>query len=351
MKHKRKIENMSVEQLHKIRGEISFPEYQRQPHLWTDEKKRLLIDSILEDIDIPKLYFNRTGTSSFEVVDGQQRLWAIWDFLDGGYEISIDGKQRKFTGLPKAEQETIKKYTLQVTVFDGADDPYLRELFVRLQLGLLLITGEKLHAANGVMKDFVFGKMVRHQFIQKLGIPPRRFARETLCAQICINSFARAKIGSFARTRYEDLIALFREYEDPVGKDKEFFASRIVIILKVLDELMECFGASAAALRNRSLVLSLYLLVEDILGESRGMTKEQRDNISAFTNMLWKRLREEARAGFDRRNRELYSLQGFMSSAPGERYQIEGRHLKLQELFGYFEKGRTIKGDKAAGHG
>src|SRR5207249_3068261 len=52
---KRTVENWSVERLHKARTQISFPEYQRQPKLWSVEKKQLLIDSILRDIDIPKL--------------------------------------------------------------------------------------------------------------------------------------------------------------------------------------------------------------------------------------------------------------------------------------------------------
>src|SRR2546428_13721552 len=82
---KRKVETWSVGRLHKERAQISFPEYQRQPNLWSTEKNSLLIDSILQDIDIPKLYFNHTGDGGYEVVDGQQRLWALWEFLDDAY--------------------------------------------------------------------------------------------------------------------------------------------------------------------------------------------------------------------------------------------------------------------------
>ena len=65
------------------------------------------------------------------------------------------------------------------------------------------------------MKDFVFGRMVSHRFVRVLGISERRYAKQTLCAQICINSFTREKLKSFARTRYDDLLNFFSEYEDP----------------------------------------------------------------------------------------------------------------------------------------
>lgn len=57
------------------------PQYQRTP-VWSDEKKQLLIDSILRNYDLPKFYLRVSNNPSYdhEVVDGQQRLRAIWEF-------------------------------------------------------------------------------------------------------------------------------------------------------------------------------------------------------------------------------------------------------------------------------
>ena len=71
------------------------PQYQRGS-VWTEVQRQLLIDSILRGYDIPKLYLRELANHStyeFEVVDGQQRLRAIWDFMDNQYglgEISND---------------------------------------------------------------------------------------------------------------------------------------------------------------------------------------------------------------------------------------------------------------------
>lgn len=89
MKIKRSVEEWSIEQLIQKQPRISFPDFQREKKLWSTRQKALLIDSILRDFDIPKLYFNQTekDKDDFEVIDGQQRLWAIWDFFNDEYSV------------------------------------------------------------------------------------------------------------------------------------------------------------------------------------------------------------------------------------------------------------------------
>jgi hypothetical protein len=341
MKRPRRIENWTVNQLEKRRNQISFPEYQREKSLWPVEKKSMLIDSILNDIDIPKLYFNRIKADEIEVIDGQQRLWSIWEFLDEIFQYQSDGKKSYFSGLTPSQQRIIRDYTFQVTVFEQADEDYLRELFVRLQLGLLLNTGERLHAGTGKMKNFVFNALAGHKFVKAIGIPARRFAKETLCAQISINSFARAKQGSFSRTRYEDLNVFFKEYADPRGKDLELFQRQTKSIYAVMDQLWGCFAESARNLRNRMYILSIYLFVEE-----HSVSAREGKTLTEFVFLLWRRLKEEAALGIDRENRELYSFQSYLSSAPGEEYQIERRHKKLEEYYEFYKAKKKIMGDR-----
>jgi hypothetical protein len=217
-------------------------------------------------------------------------------------------------------------------------------MFLRLQLGLLLNTGEKLHAKAGKMKELTFKKMPRKDFVSRLGIPQRRYAKETLCAQICINSFSREKVGTFARTRYEDLDLFFDEYQHPKGKDLEFFDERQAGILDTLDALGNSFASRAMELKNRSYILSVYLLYE-VLSQNKNWSQKADSEFVSFALLLWRRVKEEARAGFDRDNRELYSFDVLVNSAPGERYQIGRRHDKMLEYYEHFRKTGKIKGD------
>ena len=361
----RTVENWTIEELYEKRGRITFPEYQREPRLWPTERKARLIDSILRDIDIPKLYFYKVPTetpsgssareavdsaaeettsiseeTNYEVVDGQQRLWAIWDFLDGEY--SLEGK--KFGDLTDGQPDAIRNYMLQVTVMEDAGDEYLQEMFLRLQLGLPLNMGEKLNALSGAMKDLVFKGLALHEFVSNLGIPERRFARQTLCAQICINSFARATTGSFARTRYEDLQYFFQKFEHPIGSDKTTFDTQSEKIATILDDLWQAFAKDTKRLRNRSYILSVYLFYEELSGKEEGISTEEKTQFADFILTLWDSLKNEASKGIKRSDEGLYQFETYLSSAPGEKYQIERRHERLRAYYEHFNNTGRVTG-------
>ncbi len=182
---KRELIEITIKALHDMRAKINFPDYQREANLWSIEKKMLLIDSIVENIDIPKLYFAPSEDQDFEydVIDGQQRLWAIWGFFDNDF--ALKDKKVKYEDLEKDIKNKIDNYKLQITLIHDGSDEYLRTLFLRLQLGLILVSGEKLHAMKGEMKNFIFETMANHKFIkEKISIPCRRFAHETF---VCPN--------------------------------------------------------------------------------------------------------------------------------------------------------------------
>src|SRR3990167_5814992 len=67
------------------------PDFQR-PAVWGRSQKQLLIDTILRDYDVPKLYWRKTSSKpdTYDVVDGQQRLRAIWEFFEGEYKLPKD---------------------------------------------------------------------------------------------------------------------------------------------------------------------------------------------------------------------------------------------------------------------
>jgi hypothetical protein len=60
------------------------PDFQRPP-VWSGPKSKLLIDTILRGYDVPKLYWRKTGSTPdrYDVVDGQQRLRAIFEYHGG----------------------------------------------------------------------------------------------------------------------------------------------------------------------------------------------------------------------------------------------------------------------------
>ena len=86
------LDKKKVSELLTIRGSLDFnPAWQRGA-VWGRDRKSLLIDSILRGFAVPELYFRvlpaRSPIYDFEVVDGQQRLLSIVDYIDGKYELN-----------------------------------------------------------------------------------------------------------------------------------------------------------------------------------------------------------------------------------------------------------------------
>ncbi len=343
----KKVRDWEIEKICKKRSNITLPEYQREKRLWNETDKRNLIDSILKGIDIPKLYFYKVpDTKIYEVVDGQQRLWAIWDFYDGMYRLK---DRRTFSSLQPAEKDKITKYKLQITEITEATDEELRLLFLRLQLGLLLKTGEKLHALTGTIKDFVFKKMSMHRFMRAIvNISKKRFSKETLCAQICINSYHKAKSNTFFRTRFKDLEDFFIAGKNSKGKELKFLNERFDSILFVFRILGKYFRGKKHLLKNRSFVLSIYLLVEELIKDkSPGEISAVMPSFVRFVEFFLRRLKEEIQAGIERKNKDLYNFQSYLNNATGEKYQITNRHEELETFFKYYLRNKgKIKGDK-----
>jgi hypothetical protein len=171
------------------------PDYQR-PAVWTVAQKQMLIDSMLREYDVPKLYWQKTGSKPdrYDVVDGQQRLRAVWDFFDGSYKLPkdadpIDGEDVagcEYKLLPDEIRMKLDTYPLDVVIIEDTDDDEIREMFLRLQNGTTLRAQEKRNAYPGRMRDFV-KELSAHPFFRKVGFQNSRYTYDLIVAQlVCI---------------------------------------------------------------------------------------------------------------------------------------------------------------------
>ena len=69
-------------------GKYKYDAAYQRDKVWSEEKKSFLIDSILKNYPIPpvflRLRINKdTGATTYDVIDGKQRLTTIRDFIEG----------------------------------------------------------------------------------------------------------------------------------------------------------------------------------------------------------------------------------------------------------------------------
>src|SRR5690348_8232177 len=82
-------------------GELDIrPPFQRNP-VWSERQQSALIDTILLEYPIPELYMqditDADGNQKFSLVDGQQRIRAVLDFLAGQFE--LDEESPRWPGM------------------------------------------------------------------------------------------------------------------------------------------------------------------------------------------------------------------------------------------------------------
>ena len=141
------------------------PDYQRGL-VWSRERQQLLIDSILRKYDIPKIYIARNqniaNAPKYDVVDGQQRLTAIFQFcsdeLELGDNITLAGADlagRTYSQLPEELQEEFDDYQLSISEIRDASVEEIHKMFLRLQEGVSLNPAEKRNAMICDIRDSV----------------------------------------------------------------------------------------------------------------------------------------------------------------------------------------------------
>lgn len=168
------------------------PDYQRG-EVWTKSQKQLLIDSLLNNIDIPKIYLReiRRGAFEFEAVDGQQRLRSIFDFLDDGFSLdkdadSVEGADvaaKSFTELGTKIQIELTSKSLDVTHLVDYSDDDVEDMFLRLQNGTPLNAAEKRHAWSGEVRQVVT-RLSKHRLFSLAGFTNKRFGFEDAAAKV-----------------------------------------------------------------------------------------------------------------------------------------------------------------------
>jgi hypothetical protein len=156
-----------LRQLHTDSQLLLAAEFQRNS-VWPQAAKAYLIDTILNDRPIPVLYFQRTvsaqtGRSVFTVIDGQQRLRAIFEFMDDRVRLTqstnASFKNLKFSGLSTEQKSQVLNYDLLIEELTGYDDEDIKDMFIRMNKYVVRLSKQELRHARekGKFKDFVEG--------------------------------------------------------------------------------------------------------------------------------------------------------------------------------------------------
>ena len=137
-------------------GELELsPPYQRNP-VWVERQKAYLMDSILNSFPIPEIYMQDTvtakGEAKYYVVDGQQRIRACLEFLEGKF--TLDGEDSPnyadfyFEDLTDEEKKRFYDYKFVVRILPEMTGEEIRNIFQRLNRNVIALNQQELRHAT-----------------------------------------------------------------------------------------------------------------------------------------------------------------------------------------------------------
>lgn len=287
------IPSSSILHLYSLRDSIWFdPPYQRASDVWPPEKRKLLIDSILNGYDVPKLYFHEFFPAKvidgnrykYAIVDGKQRLQTIFKFIEGKFALSEDiefiaDPTRKLGGLTYAE--LAREFPDLKTRFDGfvlpiisimtEDTELIEDMFSRLNEAVPLSAAEKRNALGGIVPIMV-RDMARHAFFEnKLPFENRRYRHFDLATKFLL----LAEKDHLIDTKKRQLDEFVKSHRDA----DEQITLATAKAAQVLDEMASLFVDDDPLLRSVGTVTLYYYLFLDSVnnGWSAALTRSELD--------------------------------------------------------------------------
>ena len=229
------LEPLSIRAFQKIADRVDFaPIYQRYGNIWSPEKKRLLIDTIINGFDIPKFYFNyfveennilNPTKAIYAVIDGKQRLQIILDFLNDKFALDeefvyYENPQFDLKGLKFSEiaiqhsyvASIIENFVLDIIYVITDEEDKLEELFLRLNGGAALTNAEKRNAIGGFINRQI-REIVEHHifFLNKLRFKNPRYQYQDLLTRLlfieennALLSLTNSALDRFVRDKAND---------------------------------------------------------------------------------------------------------------------------------------------------
>lgn len=229
-------------------------EYQRGSRLWPSGARSYFIDTILTGFPFPKLYFyeyldRSARKTKREIVDGQQRISAIMDFVDGKYALTSVSRLhhgKRFSDLEEDVQDLFLGYSVPVDVIRNAEKSDILEMFRRMNAYTLpLNEAEKRHSTyQGPFKWFINETATEYTpLFVEYGIFTKRQIVRMADAELLAEMILALEQGVVSSSN-KLLSDLYRSYDVEFAREAEYrvkLAEFFVYVAEHLGELRKSF--------------------------------------------------------------------------------------------------------------
>ena len=304
---------MSVQEAYRLYRDGSLlvnRRYQRKL-VWTEEEKILLVESGMKGFPIPLILLaarpKETGESKYEIIDGVQRLNAIFSYIENAF--SVSGKYfdvREFTRaklvadqglfsrvsddkplLSQKECADLLDYQLAITIYPASSENDITDVFGRINSGGRQLSAQEKRQA-GVITPFT--EIVRKIASELRGDASKELLLLSEMPEISIESRrARQDYGLMAEEIFWCRQGILSSSDLRNSEDEEMIADIAVSILKgqpfarsreALDDL---YGQSSTVFKEAHDKLALYS-ADRLSTEVKGVFSMLREIVEAYSD-------------------------------------------------------------------
>lgn len=236
------------------RGNLKLqPDFQRG-EVWTPQRKKKLIDTLLRGWQIPPIHVIEVeDTSVSEVLDGQQRLVAIRDFFNN--KMKIDGNIEPydevvnsydnmcFSDLPKNIQSKLEEMSIRIfTIYEYTSEE-TAELFYRLNQPVALTSAEQRNAFYGKAREQIkelVNIIDKDEELKKvIGFSNSRMAYDDIISKFC---YAKQSHTLKMKINSNDIAKIYRNkegFDEKAIKSTRIVVNQLVSIIKEIDDRLK----------------------------------------------------------------------------------------------------------------
>ncbi|MBI5618444.1 MAG: DUF262 domain-containing protein [Gammaproteobacteria bacterium] len=278
------------------------PKFQRRS-VWKTPARSFFIDTLLRGMPVPPIYIRQTQSQKRdrvirEVVDGQQRVSAVLDFIDEEYRLSRTLKAewagKSFSQLSEAERDRIRSYSFSSEVFHGISDLEVLEIFSRLNTYSVPLNAQELRNGRffGRFKQSVYSLAYEHlEFWRQHNI----FTEQRI-ARMLEAEFVSEVLAAFIEGMQDKKNSLNNFYE----AYDETFAQQAQLekrFRQVVDDITLAIGGDLkeTAFRRPPLLYSLFCVIyhrqfglpnAKIATPKKPLTKDERSSLADAIKVL-----------------------------------------------------------------
>ena len=278
---------------HERKELILSPKFQRR-RVWSEKAKSYLIDTILRGLPIPPVFIREkididTSKSIREVIDGQQRLRAILDFLIDGFKVlkihneKFGGKY--FSELPDEIKEEFLGYHIVTNVVTTPEDKDVLGIFARLNTYTVPLNKTELLNAKyfGVFKQTVhqLARDFNSFWVKSKILSEYKIARMydvELTTELVITS-----LDGIQEKKVKLIESYYKKYDDDFPSKKQIEES----FRKTIDAIGEIYGdvLPNSLFSGIPLFYSLYCLIYDLLFGLKNSDNKMRIHEKSYPNV------------------------------------------------------------------